>query len=463
MMHDRYGQVVTTDSPDMVVGLNAFMDEFLGNEATAGRILQLATAHPDCAIANAYAASLMMLMESPRGHARAREYLAKAQANLASTTPRETLVIGATSAWVEGDIMKAVDLGETLAAEHPAELISAKLCQTHHFNLGNAPGMLRVAERVAEAHPEDPHLHGMLAFGYEQCHLLSQAEHAARRALELKRKEPWAQHALAHVLLTQGRTDEGIQFLTDMTDTWDGLSSFMYTHNWWHLCLFLLDREAYDEVLRIYDAHLWGIDKTYSQDQIGAVSMLARLELHGVDVGNRWQDVADYLTDRVNDHVQPFLDLHYVYGLARAGRAAADKLVLSMERHATSTHPDLRERWRDVALPAARGLVAHARGAYADASRMLAPTLGELVRIGGSHAQRDLFELVLLDAQIRCGDLVPAQQKLELMRRRDERVPHVWRQLQSVYEGLLLPREAAEAGVRVATLIAGDPKKKTPP
>lgn len=100
---------------------------------------------------------------------------------------------------------------------------------------------------------------------------------------------------------------------------------------------------------------------------------------------------------------------------------------------------------------------------------MLAPTIGEMARIGGSHAQRELFELVLLDAQIRCAELVPAQQKLELMRRRDERAPHVWRQLQRVYEELMLPREAAEAaeaaeaGGRVASLMAGGPKKKTPP
>jgi hypothetical protein len=219
----------------------------------------------------------------------------------------------------------------------------------------------------------------------------------------------------------------------------------MYTHIWWHQCLFLLDRAAYEEVLEIYDQHLWGIDKTYSQDQVGAVSMLLRLELHGVDVGDRWQDVADYLTGRLDDHVQPFLDLHYVYGLARAGRAEADQLLNSMDDFAESAHEDVRKRWTDVALPAARGLVAHAQGRHEDASRMLGPTIAAMAQIGGSHAQRELFELVLLDAQIRCGDLLPAQQKLELMRGRDDRAPHVWRQLERVYQGLELPQQAAQA------------------
>ena len=451
-MHDAYGQAVTTDSPEVLAGIDAFMEGFLGNEATAGGILGVANDNPDCVIANAYAASLMMLMESPRGHAQAREFLTHVEANLTNTTPRERQVAATTSAWVNGEIIKAIALGEALATEHPTELVGAKLCQTHHFNLGNAPGMLRVAQRVADAHADDPHLHGMLAFGYEQCHLLGHAERAAQRALELKRKEPWAQHALAHVLLTQGRTDEGLEFLDGISDTWEGLSSFMYTHIWWHQCLFLLDRAAYAEVLAIYDQHLWGIDKTYSQDQIGAVSMLLRLELHGADVGDRWQDVANYLTNRLDDHVQPFLDLHYVYGLARAGRAEADELLISMGAFAESAHEDVRERWIDVALPAARGLVAHARGRYEEASRTLGPTIGAMARIGGSHAQRDLFELVLLDAQIRCGDLVPAQQKLELMRGRDERAPHLWRQLEVVYQGLELPEEAAQARLRVDSL-----------
>jgi hypothetical protein len=76
---------------------------------------------------------------------------------------------------------------------------------------------------------------------------------------------------------------------------------------------------------------------------------------------------------------------------------------------------------------------------------MLGPTIAAMAQIGGSHAQRELFELVLLDAQIRCGDLLPAQQKLELMRGRDDRAPHVWRQLERVYQGLELPRQAAQA------------------
>ena len=98
----------------------------------------------------------------------------------------------------------------------------------------------------------------MAAFAYEQCHLLEEAELAARTALEMRRKEPWAQHALAHVLLTRGRIDEGARLLESFRDTWTGLNSFMLTHLWWHLALFYLSQGRAAAVLEIYDRECWG-------------------------------------------------------------------------------------------------------------------------------------------------------------------------------------------------------------
>ena len=67
----------------------------------------------------------------------------------------------------------------------------------------------------------------------------------------------------------------------------------MYTHNWWHLALFLIDLDRGDEALALYDARVGRVEG-FSEDQINAVSLLARLELRGVDVGDRWADVAPY-------------------------------------------------------------------------------------------------------------------------------------------------------------------------
>jgi hypothetical protein len=165
-------------------------------------------------------------------------------------------------------------------------------------------------------------------------------------------------------------------------------------------------------VLDHYATHIWGIWKEYSQDQIGAVSLLARLELAGVDVGDRWQDVADHLAPRIDEHVQPFLDLHYLYGLARAGRPAAGAMLESLRRFAATAPAAVRPVWQEVALPAAEGLAAHARGDHDAAARSLLPVLPRLAEIGGSHAQRDLFEQIADDALIRAGRITAAQGRL---------------------------------------------------
>jgi hypothetical protein len=195
-------------------------------------------------------------------------------------------------------------------------------------------------------------------------------------------------------MLTQGRIAEGREFMQDASDTWTDLNSFMVTHNWWHQALFALAQEDHEEAMRLYDSRIWGVAKDYSQDQINAVSLLARLELAGVDVGERWQDVADHLVTRTADHVLPFLDVQYLYGLARADRPEADVLMRNIERQAAPV-------WRDIAVPVARGMLAHARGEYARAAQELGGGLPRLIEIGGSHAQRDLFIGVHRDALAR--------------------------------------------------------------
>jgi hypothetical protein len=184
-------------------------------------------------------------------------------------------------AWFGDDIPEALSIADSILKAWPRDLLILKMRQYHDFNRGDFPAMLKAAVSVAPAADDAPQLHGMLAFAYEQCHLLDEAEAAARRALALKRKEPWAQHALAHVMLTQGRIDEGVAFLEGVRDTWTGLNSFMDTHLWWHLALFYLSQGRFRDALAAYDNHCWTQEKDYSQDQIGAVSLLARLEIGG--------------------------------------------------------------------------------------------------------------------------------------------------------------------------------------
>jgi tetratricopeptide (TPR) repeat protein len=287
-----------------------------------------------------------------------------------------------------------------MAEQFPRDLISVQQGQYHYFYLGEPERLLRIAEKALPANRENHYLYGMIAFGLEQCRRLSQAEAMGRRATEMNRHDPWAHHAIAHVMDTQERIDEGIAWMENFADTWENCNTLLYTHNWWHIALYYLEKENWDKVLALYDSHIWGRARKESpKDQVGAISLLLRLELLGIEVAERWAALTPYLLPRLHEHSLPFQDLHYVYALARGSQVEwANEMVLSMQGWARRANPYQRQTWLEIVIPAARGMVAHARGNWSRAVAQLKPVLPQLGRVGGSYTQRKLFEQVYHDA-----------------------------------------------------------------
>jgi tetratricopeptide (TPR) repeat protein len=446
MHHDWLDNSITAADAGTAQGVSDFVEGFLAYETKAINVLAAAEADPDCLIANAYAGALHLFAESPDAAANARPWLARAAA--ADGTARERATLAALEAWALGDTARAIRVGREALAEWPRDLALMKFTQYHQFNAGDSPGMLSTARMVEHANQDRAHFHGMLAFGLEQCHLLESAETAALTAVSLRTKEPWAHHALAHIHLTQGRITEGRAFLSEMSETWTDLNSFMLSHNWWHMALFQISQGDLAAAVGAYDRRCWGYDKSYSQDQIGAVALLARLEIAGADVGDRWDDVTGRLAARKGDFVNAFLSLHYIYGLARAGMPEADEMMRGFERMAKDAPEASREMWAEVAAPCARGLIAHAEGRWAEAAHDLGAAVPRIWETGGSHAQRDLFEQLWIDALIKAGRFAAAQQALERRRGFEPNSVPGNRALGLVYGALGLPAEAAAAAAR---------------
>src|SRR6056297_493896 len=455
MLTDWRGLPATASGNATVEAIDTFVEGFLGYENKASAIIAAADTDAESTLANAYAAMFCMFLESREAPGMASGYLARAEAAAGVATERERLVLEAARAWATGDIPRAIAVGEEVASRHPRELAVAKTTQYHYFNLGDAAGMLRISEKIGAANDDLSYAHGMAAFAYEQAHLLEDAEASARRAITLQRKEPWAHHALSHVFLAQGRTTEARGFLEDVKESWTDLNSFMFSHNWWHMALVMIDQGESEAILGFYDKNIWGLWKEYSQDQIGAVSLLARLELVGVDAGDRWADLGQYLKARVDDHVQPFVSAQYLYGLARAGLLEANAMMASIRAHAASAPAFIRPVWTEVAVPLCEALLAHARGDSETTVRKLGPVLPRLTEIGGSHAQRDLFDQIWLDALIRTGRLGQAQRILEQRREASPEAKPAYGKLALIYDRLDLPAEAGRmmARARAANLV----------
>ncbi|HEY9641186.1 MAG TPA: tetratricopeptide repeat protein [Coleofasciculaceae cyanobacterium] len=435
MLRDAQGLPVTTDSPEAVDAIDQFANQLLSYGNNIAVIIQAVEADPTAVLPNAHLAALHLFAETADAVADAADYLKVAQANLDQATEREKLYVGAIAAWANGKVDQALDYHEALAEQYPRDVISVQIGQYHYFNLGNRQGLLNLIEKVLPANRENAFLYGMQAFGLEQCRRLDAAEVTGRQATEMHRQNPWAHHAVAHVLETQGRTAEGIAWMESLSDTWDACGSF-YTHNWWHVALYYLDQEEFAKVLELYDRHIWGrADKSYSQCHLDAISMLLRLELRGVEVSERWQQVGNYFLPRIHDHILPLIDVQYIYALVRSGHEQqAYAMLQSIQDYAKTAYPYIRTAWSEVTLPLARGMLAHAVGDWSTAVTAIRSALPRLHKIGGSHAQRDLFEQVYIDALIRLGNFQQAKRLWEKRAQARTSVPSLQRTLASSLE-----------------------------
>jgi hypothetical protein len=95
-------------------------------------------------------------------------------------------------------------------------------------------------------------------------------------------------------------------------------------------------------------------------------------------------------------------------------------------------------------------LHAYTRRDYDRAWRELGRAMPRMIEVGGSHAQRDFFEQIFLDAAIESGRFAAAQQILELRRATDPDGVPINAALARVYAGLGLATLADEARGRVA-------------
>lgn len=372
--------------------VRAFEREILAYGRDAARIFGAVEAYPKDPLLAAYAALAHLFRSTRDGLALAAPYVAHARSPIADLRLRDRLLIQAISSWYEEDQPRARHTLSELLLHYADDLFAAKLLQLLQFNTGDADGMLRTSDLVLTRHSDSAIAHGMRAFALDQCGRAQEAERAARHALSLG-ADPWAHHAIAHAFEQTGRHAEGRDWMFTHADAWANCSSFLYTHNWWHAALFCLALGDHDAALALYDEHVWAVRKDYCQDQVNAISLLARLELAGVDVGGRWQEVARFVGPRRCDAIDGFLDLHYAFALARAGDGGA---VADLERCAREGDAS---GWRRIMPTAIGGLVAFARGHDRRAAALLALVIPSLRLLGGSTVQRDLFTRILFAAQ----------------------------------------------------------------
>lgn len=389
MLHDRAGLPISTDRAEVVAAIERFTEELLSHGQHAAVVLEAAELDPASTLAQACAAALYLFLQTREGVQRARPWLERAHAAADRANERERRLLAALEAWSAGQPQAALAQHLEIARRWPRDLLNAKLAQIHQLGLGDRSGMRALTEALLPHNTQVSYAWGLHAFALEQAGELDAALEAGQRAVAMNADDPWAQHAVAHVLDARQQHARGLDWLLGHAPRWERCSSFMFTHNWWHVALLHLALDDGDAALDLYDQRVWGVRKTYVQDQVNAVSLLSRIEQQGVDVGPRWTELAGYVRPRIHDRQNAFLDLHFAYALARAGDdAAVSELLVGIAEQARSSSAPA---WRELALPAARGVVAHARRRLREAAQELQPLAARMHLLGGSTAQQGWF------------------------------------------------------------------------
>jgi len=361
-------------------------------------------AAPEMTMAHIVYCWLNLLGTEPAGLPEARRVLAIAQALPA--TERERAHLAAIAQLVEGRWQLAGQLLEDLSVRWPHDLVALQAGHAIDFFRGdNRMRRDRMARAYDAWHPGMPGFHallGMYAFGLEETGDYARAEAMGRRAVELERNDNWAWHAVAHVMEMQNRRHEGIAWLRQDIPAWtDG--SYFQVHNWWHLAMFHLGLDQLDEVFTLLDNHVLGGQSAVATDMIDGSAMLWRLQLRGLDVGTRWQALADRWAAHADAGNYAFNDLHAMMAFCGAGREAEATRLLSTQVRALQAGDDNAGFLREVGADATAAVQAFSRGRYGDAVRLLRPLRSDCHRFGGSHAQRDLIDLTLIEAAARDG------------------------------------------------------------
>lgn len=412
MLNDKHGLEITAANGDAVGHYDATLSAFLGLARDVGdHLKRTLDADRDMALALCMRGYFMLLFCNPVLAPKARKARDAARAAIEARggTARERRHVDVLSRWLDGDLGGATDAWERILLDCPRDMLALCLAHFTHFYSGDGRAMVGSVARVLHAWHDDAPDHGFLlglhAFGLEESGDYVRAEELGRRAVDINPADIWAVHAVAHVLEMQGRQHDGIAWLTGSQESWAGANNFAY-HVWWHRCLYHLDLGDFDAVLTLYDDEVRADrESTDYLDISNAAALLWRLEAHGVAVGARWFELADKSERRVDDHLLAFADAHFMLALAAEGREAAAETMLRSMRAAAEDGGSQGAVFKEVGLALCEAIWALGRGAHGEAVDLLHPVRARLWRIGGSHAQRDLFDQMLIEAALGAGRL----------------------------------------------------------
>ncbi len=369
---------------------------------------------PEFVMGHIFFASALLMMTERQYLPLIREHIEQAEALASKANAREQLLTIAARRWMEGDWDLAGLAWDQVLIEFPRDAMALQLGHLTDFYRGESFNLrdrvCRIMTRWDKKVTSYSYVLGMQAFGFEECNQYDKAEAIAMTALEMEARDPWAIHALAHVLEMQGRFDEGKTMYRERENDWAPDNGFAF-HNWWHLALYHVEHEDFAGALELFDEQILPDDSDVSLQMVDASALLWRLQLLGVDVGPRWDRIAslwDRKTELENGYYA-FNDLHALIAFVGSGRLDEANEVMAAVEAAAQNNPGVTQMMaRDVGIATCRAMIDFGQQRYPEAIARLLPIRTIANRFGGSHAQRDILTQTLIESALRSDNMMLA-------------------------------------------------------
>lgn len=406
MPHDRYGYPLSTPSALAAERYQRAVDSSLSGDAGMDQLLEEAVdADEGFALARAALARSLQF----RGRlSEAREQITLARSLVAGATARERSHVDTLAVAVEHGGAAALARVKSHIQRYPrdAYILSQASGVYGLIGFSGSPDrnieQLALLEAVAASYDDDWWFLSALAFAHNELWHHDIARSLIERSLALHARNGHGAHTVAHICFETGDAAAGVDFLAPWLTDYDRHAQ-IYGHLTWHLALFELSSGNYARVMQLFEDTIKpSISTSQPMGSLAdSASLLWRCDLYRGDGRSpQWAEVRDLAARAFPKPGVSFADVH----AALAYAAAADDAAIS------ALVDGLRERAAAGRLPAGDGVIAlvqgihaFASGAYDDAVQLIEPVAHEVIRIGGSHAQREVIEDTLLEAYLRTG------------------------------------------------------------
>ena len=417
---DRYGLPISTNSTaaaeKLVEGVDLLLEQNFGPDKKFQEALEA-----DEGFALAHAGLAYVYMAGGKVYD-ARTAAQQAQSLAAGVSRREQQQIEAIALWTQGKGPDSLAIIHQHLAEFPRDMLMVRLsqrlyimgCSSVGAGVDNYPQELfALMKGLAPKYGDDWAFQGQYAFAHHENGLLDEALKLAEGSLAQRPTNAVASHSIGHVYFERGDASGGADFLGNWLPGFDDRATY-HVHLSWHLALFELAMGHYQKALDLYETNIRPSVVAKSPLSLNdSASLLWRLQMYG---GAAPPSVMEELCAQAAPAAErpgpAFRDSHAALAFAVAGDDESLGRMMDGLRDLAGKGDKLAS---EVMLPLVQGISAFVHQDYSEAVRLMEPLFGQdarfdqLCRVGGSHAQREVFEDTLMEAYLRAGQYEKAE------------------------------------------------------